>query len=84
MLTKTYLCILKACPPCRTCKSCHLPKVDYFVGNLALCAECFQLRQHGNYCPLCQQCYDSDDYDSKVMGYNRDYCLHYEFYYFNN
>ncbi|XP_050537456.1 histone-lysine N-methyltransferase trithorax [Daktulosphaira vitifoliae] len=56
-----------ACPPCRTCKSCHLPKVDYFVGNLALCTECYQLRQHGNYCPLCQQCYDSDDYDSKMM-----------------
>ncbi|VVC31696.1 Hypothetical protein CINCED_3A025114 [Cinara cedri] len=55
------------CPPCRKCKSCQMPKVDYFVGNLALCSMCFQLRQHGNYCPLCQKCYEPDDYDTKMM-----------------
>lgn len=57
---------LQVCPPCRKCKSCHVPRVDYFVGNLALCAVCFHLRQHGNYCPLCQQCYESDDFETKV------------------
>ncbi|XP_025209223.1 histone-lysine N-methyltransferase trithorax isoform X1 [Melanaphis sacchari] len=56
-----------ACPPCRKCKSCHVPQVDYFVGNLALCVMCFQLRQRGNYCPLCQKCYETDDYETKMM-----------------
>ncbi|XP_022167884.1 histone-lysine N-methyltransferase trithorax isoform X3 [Myzus persicae] len=56
-----------ACPPCRKCKSCHVPRVDYFVGNLALCSMCFQLRQRGNYCPLCQKCYETDDYETKMM-----------------
>ncbi|CAH1713183.1 unnamed protein product [Aphis gossypii] len=56
-----------ACPPCRKCKSCQAPQVDYFVGNLALCVMCFQLRQRGNYCPLCQKCYETDDYETKMM-----------------
>ncbi|XP_025421628.1 histone-lysine N-methyltransferase trithorax isoform X2 [Sipha flava] len=56
-----------ACPPCRKCKSCHVPRVDYFVGNLALCSVCFQLRQRGNFCPLCQKCYEPDDFETKMM-----------------
>lgn len=27
---------------------------------------CFQLRQRGNYCPLCQKCYETDDYETKA------------------
>lgn len=41
--------------------------VSVFVGNLPLCKPCFVLRQRGNFCPLCQRCYEDDDYDSKMM-----------------
>ncbi|KAK7066068.1 hypothetical protein SK128_026401, partial [Halocaridina rubra] len=33
--------------------------------ELALCDRCLTLREKGNFCPLCQGCYEDDDYDSK-------------------
>ncbi|GLH00709.1 Histone-lysine N-methyltransferase trithorax [Gryllus bimaculatus] len=55
------------CPSCLRCKSCGAPDVTVFVGNLPLCKACFKLRQKGNYCPLCQRCYEDHDYDTKMM-----------------
>lgn len=55
------------CSVCLRCKSCNGVDVSVFVGNLPLCRACFVLRQKGNYCPLCQRCYEDDDYDSKMM-----------------
>lgn len=55
------------CSVCLRCKSCNGVDVSIFVGNLPLCKSCFLLRQKGNYCPLCQRCYEDDDYDSKMM-----------------
>lgn len=55
------------CSICLRCKSCNGVDVSVFVGNLPLCRACFVLRQKGNFCPLCQRCYNDDDYDSKMM-----------------
>ncbi|XP_021924700.1 histone-lysine N-methyltransferase trithorax isoform X1 [Zootermopsis nevadensis] len=55
------------CSSCLRCKSCGVADVTHFVGNLPLCKICFKLRQKGNYCPLCQRCYEDDDYDTKMM-----------------
>lgn len=55
------------CSNCLRCKSCNGIDVSVFVGNLPLCKACFLLRQKGNFCPLCQRCYEDDDYDSKMM-----------------
>ncbi|BET00611.1 RNA polymerase II [Nesidiocoris tenuis] len=55
------------CPDCLRCKSCNNPEFHVFVGNLPLCNACFNLRKKGNFCPLCQVCYDDDDYDTKMM-----------------
>nr|XP_018910042.1 PREDICTED: histone-lysine N-methyltransferase trithorax-like isoform X1 [Bemisia tabaci] len=55
------------CPSCLRCKSCNQTNVSKFIGNLPLCSPCFKLRQKGNFCPLCQRCYEDDDYDSKMM-----------------
>ncbi|PSN30585.1 hypothetical protein C0J52_24901, partial [Blattella germanica] len=57
----------KVCSSCLRCKSCGAADVTVFVGNLPLCKGCFKLRQKGNYCPLCQRCYEDDDFDTKMM-----------------
>ena len=33
---------------------------------LGLCSRCLELRANENYCPLCQGCYEDDDYDARV------------------
>lgn len=35
---------------------------------LALCLRCATLRERGNFCPLCNGCYEDDDYEAKVSG----------------
>ncbi|KAJ9596872.1 hypothetical protein L9F63_012128, partial [Diploptera punctata] len=62
------------CSTCLRCKSCGTADVTLFVGNLPLCKSCFKLRQKGNYCPLCQRCYEDDDYDTKMMECGRCKC----------
>lgn len=54
------------CQSCIKCKSCGSEGVSVYVGNLPLCSMCFKLRQQGNYCPLCQRCYNENDFDTKV------------------
>ncbi|XP_066586233.1 histone-lysine N-methyltransferase trithorax [Prorops nasuta] len=55
------------CQSCVRCKSCGSEGVTVHVGNLPLCSMCFKLRQRGNYCPLCQRCYNENDFDTKMM-----------------
>lgn len=55
------------CAACLKCKSCGTTNVTKFIGNLPMCSNCFRLRQKGNYCPLCQKCYENNDYDVKMM-----------------
>ncbi|XP_014612848.1 PREDICTED: histone-lysine N-methyltransferase trithorax [Polistes canadensis] len=55
------------CQSCIKCKSCGSEGVNVHVGNLPLCSMCFKLRQQGNYCPLCQKCYNENDFDTKMM-----------------
>lgn len=57
------------CQSCVKCKSCGSEGVNVHVGNLPLCSMCFKLRQQGNYCPLCQRCYNENDFDTKVSIY---------------
>ncbi|KAJ8949141.1 hypothetical protein NQ318_012889 [Aromia moschata] len=52
---------------CLKCKSCGSQSITKFVGNLALCMMCFKLRNKGNFCPLCQHCYDENECCSKMM-----------------
>lgn len=39
---------------------------------IMLCLECFKQRKKGSYCPICEVCYDDNDWDSKVD------CLHFK------
>lgn len=55
------------CASCLKCKSCGTTNVSKFVGNLPMCSACFKLRQKGNFCPLCQKCYDDNDFNIKMM-----------------
>ncbi|XP_053661317.1 histone-lysine N-methyltransferase trithorax [Anopheles marshallii] len=55
------------CAGCLRCKSCGTTNVTKFIGNLPMCTPCFRLRQKGNYCPLCQKCYEDNDFDLKMM-----------------
>lgn len=55
------------CANCLKCKSCGTTNVNKFVGNLPMCHSCFKLRQRGNFCPLCQKCYEDNDFDLKMM-----------------
>ncbi|KAG5897396.1 hypothetical protein JTB14_013488 [Gonioctena quinquepunctata] len=41
--------------------------ITKFVGNLPLCITCFKLRKKGNFCPICQHCYDENECCSKMM-----------------
>lgn len=55
------------CASCLKCKSCGTNNVTKFIGNLGMCSNCFRLRRKGNFCPLCQKCYENNDYDVKMM-----------------
>lgn len=55
------------CASCLKCKSCGTTNVTKFIGNLGMCSNCFRLRRKGNFCPLCQKCYENNDYDVKMM-----------------
>lgn len=55
------------CVNCLKCKSCGTTKVSKFIGNLPMCSQCFKLRKKGNFCPICQKCYEDNDFDLKMM-----------------
>ncbi|XP_070548619.1 histone-lysine N-methyltransferase 2A-like isoform X1 [Ptychodera flava] len=60
------------CTKCVRCKSCGAttPGQSFnaqWSHDFSLCQDCGKLFDKGNYCPLCQQCYTDDDYESKMM-----------------
>uniref|UniRef100_T1J3M7 Histone-lysine N-methyltransferase trithorax n=1 Tax=Strigamia maritima TaxID=126957 RepID=T1J3M7_STRMM len=64
---KIWICI-----KCVKCKSCGSTSPGNSSGaqwmfDFSLCYDCGRLTEKGNYCPLCQKCYEDDDYDSKMV-----------------
>ncbi|XP_077525286.1 histone-lysine N-methyltransferase 2B-like isoform X2 [Amblyomma americanum] len=57
------------CAKCIRCKSCGTTssKNSSWNFDLSLCHECLVLREKGNYCPLCEKCYEDDDYESMMV-----------------
>ncbi|KAL3210193.1 hypothetical protein MRX96_037330 [Rhipicephalus microplus] len=57
------------CMKCICCKSCGSTssKNSSWNFDLSLCHECMLLREKGNYCPLCEKCYEDDDYESMMV-----------------
>ncbi|XP_071959172.1 histone-lysine N-methyltransferase 2A-like isoform X2 [Antedon mediterranea] len=59
------------CTKCVKCKSCGATTPG--TGNatwcydFSLCQDCGKLFDMGNYCPICNRCYEDDDYESKMM-----------------
>lgn len=58
------------CSNCLRCKSCSNENITKFVGNIPLCLSCFKLRKKGNFCPMCQHCYDDNECCSKVNKFD--------------
>ncbi|XP_036116120.1 histone-lysine N-methyltransferase 2A [Molossus molossus] len=60
------------CTKCVRCKSCGATtpgrgRDAQWSHDFSLCHDCAQLFAKGNFCPLCDKCYDDDDYESKMM-----------------
>ncbi|XP_041427295.1 histone-lysine N-methyltransferase 2A isoform X2 [Xenopus laevis] len=60
------------CTKCVRCKSCGstTPGKGWdaqWSHDFSLCHDCAKLFAKGNFCPLCNKCYDDDDYESKMM-----------------
>ncbi|XP_058866189.1 histone-lysine N-methyltransferase 2A-like isoform X1 [Acipenser ruthenus] len=60
------------CTKCVHCKSCGAttPGKSWdaqWSHDFSLCHDCAKLFAKGNFCPLCDKCYDDDDYESKMM-----------------
>ena len=36
------------------------------------CKTCYELKEKGNFCPLCLQCYQDSDFNTKVGGVGED------------
>ncbi|XP_045559441.1 histone-lysine N-methyltransferase 2A isoform X1 [Salmo salar] len=70
------------CTKCVRCKSCGATKPGkawdaQWSHDFSLCHDCAKLFAKGNFCPLCDKCYDDDDYDSKMMQCGRcDHWVH--------
>ncbi|XP_055752431.1 histone-lysine N-methyltransferase 2A-like isoform X4 [Salvelinus fontinalis] len=70
------------CTKCVRCKSCGATKPGkawdaQWSHDFSLCHDCAKLFAKGNFCPLCDKCYDEDDYDSKMMQCGRcDHWVH--------
>lgn len=61
------------CETCAKCRSCGI-KLDGLQekkhskkkNSFMLCLECWKRRQKGSFCPVCNVCYDDNDYDTRV------------------
>ena len=53
--------------PLEVCVS-EVPTTTTTTTYLPLCLRCATLRERGNYCPLCNGCYEDDDYEAKVRS----------------
>ncbi|KAJ8388345.1 hypothetical protein AAFF_G00134990 [Aldrovandia affinis] len=64
------------CTKCVRCKSCGTTTPGkawnaQWSHDFSLCHDCAKLFDKGNFCPLCDKCYDDDDYESKMMQCGR-------------
>ncbi|XP_035240634.1 histone-lysine N-methyltransferase 2A-like isoform X2 [Anguilla anguilla] len=60
------------CTRCVCCKSCGSTSPGkaadaQWSHDFSMCQDCAKLFVKGNFCPLCDKCYDDDDYESKMM-----------------
>ena len=39
-----------------------------WYADFMYCKTCYDLKQKGNFCPLCLQCYQDSDFTTKVRG----------------
>ncbi|XP_041850190.1 histone-lysine N-methyltransferase 2A isoform X3 [Melanotaenia boesemani] len=67
------------CTKCVRCKRCGATKPGkswdaQWSHDFSMCHDCAKLFAKGNFCPLCDKCYDDDDFDSKMMECGR--CNH--------
>uniref|UniRef100_A0A3Q3RZY9 Histone-lysine N-methyltransferase n=1 Tax=Mastacembelus armatus TaxID=205130 RepID=A0A3Q3RZY9_9TELE len=67
------------CTKCVRCTSCGATKPGkswdaQWSHDFSMCHDCAKLFAKGNFCPLCDKCYDDDNYDSKMMECGR--CNH--------
>ncbi|KAL5494454.1 hypothetical protein EMCRGX_G015790 [Ephydatia muelleri] len=59
------------CVECTKCISCKVscrenPNSDWFE-DFTYCSTCLSLKEKGNYCPVCGECYADSDFDSKMV-----------------
>ncbi|XP_028820657.1 histone-lysine N-methyltransferase 2A isoform X2 [Denticeps clupeoides] len=64
------------CTKCVCCKSCGATKPGntwdaQWSHDFSLCHDCAKLLAKGNFCPLCDKCYDDEECDSKIMQCGR-------------
>ncbi|XP_056613251.1 histone-lysine N-methyltransferase 2A [Triplophysa dalaica] len=60
------------CTKCVRCKSCGATKPGkawdaQWSHDFSLCQDCAKLIAKGNFCSICNKCYDDDDYESKLV-----------------
>lgn len=60
------------CTKCVRCKSCGATKPGkawdaQWSHDFSLCHDCAKHIAEGNFCPLCNKCYDGDDFESKLV-----------------
>ncbi|KAM9299526.1 histone-lysine N-methyltransferase 2B [Gastrophryne carolinensis] len=63
---KGWVC--SSCVRCKSCGACPAVEADMELtegGNL--CTPCSALYNKGSYCPLCNRCYEENDYDSRMI-----------------
>uniref|UniRef100_A0AAY4BUF4 [histone H3]-lysine(4) N-methyltransferase n=1 Tax=Denticeps clupeoides TaxID=299321 RepID=A0AAY4BUF4_9TELE len=66
----------RICTKCVCCKSCGATKPGntwdaQWSHDFSLCHDCAKLLAKGNFCPLCDKCYDDEECDSKIMQCGR-------------
>ncbi|KAA0701545.1 Histone-lysine N-methyltransferase 2A [Triplophysa tibetana] len=70
----------KICTKCVRCKSCGATKPGkawdaQWSHDFSLCHDCAKLIAKGNFCSICNKCYDDDDYESKLVKCRKCDCL---------
>jgi hypothetical protein len=67
----TWRCVV--CTHCVSCKSTtpgESPEAMWYE-DFMYCKTCYDLRQKGNFCPLCLQCYQDSDFTTKMVQCGR-------------
>ncbi|CAB4060364.1 Histone-lysine N-methyltransferase 2A [Lepeophtheirus salmonis] len=59
------------CTHCLRCDSCGKSEVEHYTEGVPLCSFCCLQRQKGSFCPICKDCYEEEDYNTRMMECNR-------------